>query len=458
MRTVVLALICLLLCSSLSACNSEHKEAAPQPPSENVVPVSAESAAELDLKTETVSHRALSTALHVTGRIQAEVAKEIDVSPRFTGRVVGLKVLAGDHVKAGQTLALVDSQEVSQLQAELIEAQSKYEIAKAHLERERQIYNENMLRPKDLLGAKSDYEQLKVQVQLAEAEFNRTSDLYKEKIAAAKDLQAAKAMLAQLQVKLAQSEQTLKREQDLFKNKALLRRDVQLASAEAERERQHVETLKQRLILLGVPKPMVSQVVATGHIIPSIPVISPSAGVVTEQRAAVGEIVSPDKRMMLVTDLSTVVMSAEVPEVDVSQVRFGAPVEIKVAAFPKERFNGTISYVSDVVNPATRTVAIRASLANPQRKLKTNMFAEINLPGAPVEVLSLPKAAIQERGGSKVVYVATTGGYKEYKVEVGRDFGEYVEVASGVSEGDRVATQGSLLLRTALANKQMQQQ
>jgi membrane fusion protein, heavy metal efflux system len=238
----------------------------------------------------------------------------------------------------------------------------------------------------------------------------------------------------------------------------LLRKDLQLAHAEMLREKQHVDTLKQRLILFGMPKAMVERVVSTSTITPFVPIVSPVAGSITAHQVAVGEIVSPDKKFMTVTDLSTVMMTADIPEVDVPQVRMGAPVEIKVSAFPQETFNGIISYVSDVVNPTTRTVAIRASLPNPHRKLKTNMWAEIDLPGAPASVLAVPKAAVQERAGSQVVYVATSGGYEEHRIEVGRDFGEYLEIKTGLREGDQVATQGSLLLRTAMTNRQTTEQ
>jgi membrane fusion protein, heavy metal efflux system len=451
----------LLLCVTtliLTACNQADKDAAQSKTPDNVVPVSQESAQHLDLRTETVALRTLATELHVTGRIQAEVTKEIDVSPRFTGRVVEVCVKPGSVVKPGEPLAKVDSQEVSQMQAELIEAQSKLEIAKAQEERERQIYEETLQRPKDLLAAQAKYDALKVKQELAEMNFKRVEDLYDEKIAPAKDFQSAKAELAQSEVAFKEADTLLQREKRLYKNKALLRKDLQLAHAEMLREKQHVDTLKQRLILFGMPKAMVERVVSTSTITPFVPIVSPVAGSITAHQVAVGEIVSPDKKFMTVTDLSTVMMTADIPEVDVPQVRMGAPVEIKVSAFPQETFNGIISYVSDVVNPTTRTVAIRASLPNPHRKLKTNMWAEIDLPGAPASVLAVPKAAVQERAGSQVVYVATSGGYEEHRIEVGRDFGEYLEIKTGLREGDQVATQGSLLLRTAMTNRQTTEQ
>lgn len=443
-----------LCCVWLAGCsNSQPQTDTPTAQASNVLPVSAESAQNIDLKNETVERRSLARELHVTGRIQAEVSKEIDVSPRFSGRVVEIDVTPGQRVQKGQLLAKVDSQEVGELQAELIEAQSKLDIARAHEERERQIYEEHLARPKELLAAQTDFEQIKVQLQLAESEYKRAEDLYKEKIASARDFQSAKANVEKLKVQFREAESMVQREQVLYKNRAILKKDLALAKAETARAKQHVDTLTQRLTFLGVPSDMVNNIIRNGKIEASIPIRSPSDGIVTDQKMAVGEMVSPDKKFITVTDLSVVVLSADIPEVDVRHVQLGLPVDIKVAAFPEEKFTGTIRFISEQVNPATRTVAIRARLPNPQHKLKTNMFAEIDLPTAPSMVLACPKSAVQERSGSKVVYVATAAGYREHKIQIGKEFQDYVEVLAGLEEGDRVATQGSLLLRTAMAAK-----
>ena len=384
------------LCSiGLSSCTSEKREEHIPKVPPKVVPVSVERAQQLQVKTAAVEQSQRPNNLRVTGRIQADTTKEIDLGPRFTGHVVAILVKLGDHVKAGQQLAKVDSQEASELQAELIEAQSKVQIAKAHEQREQEIYQEHLQRPKELLSAQTDHQQLKLQVQLAEAEFKRADDLHREKIASARDYQVARAKLADLEVQLHEAEVMLQREQVLYKNQAVMMRDVQFAHAETTRARQHVDTLKQRLVLLGMQPSMVAQVIATGHIVPAIPIVSPIDGVVTDEKAAVGEVVSAEHKIMTVTDLSQVVMCADVPEVDIGQVRLGAPVDIKIEAFSKETFHGTISFVSHTVNPTSRTVAIRASLPNPHLRLKTNMAAHITLrevPSAPRNESGEPSA------------------------------------------------------------------
>lgn len=452
MTFVVFALLSTMLVSCNSSQHPDSAEGKNTP--SNILAVSNEGASHIDLKSETVERRTLANRLHVPGRVQAEVSKEVDVSPRFSGRVVEIVVALGSHVNVGQVLAKVDSQEIGELQAEIIEAQSKADIAKAHEERERQIYEEHLQRPKELLSAQADFDQLKVQMQLADSEYQRVEDLHKEKIASGKDFLSAKANLAKIKVQFQEAEAVLQREQRLYKNQAILKRDFQMAKAETARAVQHVNTLKQRLTFVGVPEQLVNNVVRTGKIMAFIPIMSPGAGVVTDQRIAIGEMVSSDKKMFTVTDLSTVVLSADIPEVDVRYVRLGAPVEITVAAFPEDKFEGKISFISEQVNPSTRTVAIRATLRNPQRKLKTDMFAELDLAAAPALVVACPKSALQERSGTAVVYVAQPNGYEERKIEIGKQFETYVEVLSGLHEGDRVATKGSLLLRTAMVTGQ----
>ena len=120
-------------------------------------------------------------------------------------------------------------------------------------------------------------------------------------------------------------------------------------------------------------------------------------------------------------------------------------------SYPDRKFQGKISFISSDVNPLTRTVPIRARLVNSTGLLKANMYAEIDLEGASRNFLACPKAAIQEREGRKVVFVKHPDGFEERAVKLGVIGEQYIEVQSGLSDGDVVATQGSLMLKTELS-------
>lgn len=78
------------------------------------------------------------------------------------------------------------------------------------------------------------------------------------------------------------------------------------------------------------------------------------------------------------------------------------------------------------------------------------MFAEIDLEGQRQTLLTIPRSAVQEHAGQKIVFVANRDGFEERKIKTGKESEQYVEVKSGVEVGEKVATQGSLMLKTEL--------
>ena len=196
--------LCLLALAmiSLSGCSANPSNKVAETIS-SLLPhsrVSAATASEAHVEDEPVVLRKLVSSLRLSGEVKPEVGKEVHVNTRFSGRVREVLVHPGQKVVAGQVLAYVDSSEVSELQAELVETKSKLEASRAQEERERQIYQEQLERPKWLSQAKTQFHQSKIQLELAEATFERVGSLFKEKIAAEKDYQSAKACLRQLKM------------------------------------------------------------------------------------------------------------------------------------------------------------------------------------------------------------------------------------------------------------------
>ncbi|MBX9723467.1 MAG: efflux RND transporter periplasmic adaptor subunit, partial [Candidatus Obscuribacterales bacterium] len=241
---------------------------------------------------------------------------------------------------------------------------------------------------------------------------------------------------------------TFEREEGLYNNKAVMKKDYLLAQAETNKQQKHVNTLRQRLIFLGMTNEMLDDVLASEKISGTISLRAPIDGIVTHRDVDPGEIVDRDKQAFTITDLRTVSVIADIPEVELRRLKLGAKAVVKAASFPYDKFEGTISYISSTINPELRTVPIRVRLVNPKLKLKSNMFAEIDLLQQPTPVLVCPKAAVQEHDGSKFVYLQCPEGYREQKIETGNTNEKYTEVISGLKEGDKVVTSGSLLLKT----------
>ena len=391
-------------------------------------------------KTVKIVSQDLALPLHLGGLIEPDFGKEVDVTSRITGRVQKVFVRPGDAVQKQDVLAVIDSKDVSELQAELVEAGSKLKIARAHQERERLIYDEQVARPKALIDAQTTFKEERAKRDLAETEFKRVEDLYKEKISSGRDFNSAKANLARAQAAYDQTVANLEREKHLYENRALMQHDYQVAKAESARAKQHLDTLVQRLQFLGMTKSMIDELEKSGILSGEVHIAAPVSGVITRQDAEAGEVVHSDKPIFTITDLSTVIVRADVPELAVARVKRGTKVKIKVLSYPSENFVGSINFISEHVDPVNHTVAIRAQLVNPNRRFKKDMSAEIDLEAQMAHVLICPKAALIEKQGKAAVLVKTRQGtLEEHQIFVGGYSGDSAEVLTGIDEGDEVA-------------------
>ena len=142
-----------------------------------------------------------------------------------------------------------------------------------------------------------------------------------------------------------------------------------------------------------------------------IPVKSPLAGVVLEKKITEGGAATPGSPLFVVSDLSSLWALAEIDETALPHVQTGQPVEVRVAAYPTERFAGTISWVADTVNPKTRRVTVRCAVPNPSGRLKPDMYATVAL-GASTDTRSsscLPRRSRRSRG-KPALFVETGDG------------------------------------------------
>lgn len=183
-----------------------------------------------------------------------------------------------------------------------------------------------------------------------------------------------------------------------------------------------------------------------------IPVRSPLNGVVLEKEITQGTAVTVGSPLFVVADLTELWAVAEIDETELPLVKAGRDVELRVAAYPGESFPGRITFVADTVNPKTRRVTVRCQVPNADGRLKPEMYAALTLSaGEPREALAVPTGAIQEIRGWPIVFVRTArGSFERRDVAVGAETEGWVELRSGVREGEAVATTGSFLLKSEL--------
>ena len=175
---------------------------------------------------------------------------------------------------------------------------------------------------------------------------------------------------------------------------------------------------------------------------------SPVNGIVLEKKVTQGMRFMPGEMLYQIADLSSIWIVADVFEQDISSVRTGAKARVKINAYPDKQFDAVITYVYPTMNPATRTVAVRLEMANPQGLLKPAMFAQVEMPvGGKAKVLTVPTSAVIDSGTRSIVLVQLAEGrFEPRTVKLGNRSDDYVEVLNGVANGEQVVVAANFLI------------
>jgi len=184
---------------------------------------------------------------------------------------------------------------------------------------------------------------------------------------------------------------------------------------------------------------------------------APFGGVVTKAQVSPGDTVETGKEVFTVADLQRIWVQAEVYEKDLGRLSVGQSAYITVDTYPNHPFEGKVAYISDVLDPQTRTARVRCEVANPQMQLKTDMFANVELPTKLTkQALAVPAAALQQVEGKNVVFVRRSEDtFEKREVEKGVTVKDQVEIVSGLKPGEPIVTQGAFHLKSILAGGEL---
>ena len=255
------------------------------------------------------------------------------------------------------------------------------------------------------------------------------------------------------------TEKSLERAQALLDRGAIGAGEHQRREADYENARADVHEAEEKLHLLGMTEREIQRLAAKTlpHAeVAQVSLRAPFRGEVIERNATIGEVVDPNKTLFTVADLATVWVRADFPEQQAGRLKTGLTVEVRVAAYPDTTFQGVITYVGAVIDPATRTVMARAEVANSDGRLRPEMFAEIILVTEERSVLSIPRAAVQQMGNRQIAFVVQGPRRFEYReLTLGQTSTEYVHIITGLTAGDEVVTQGSYALKSAYLREQL---
>lgn len=360
------------------------------------IKLSPEAVRSAQLQVIEARRRTLGSALSAPVRITTTQQGLAKVSPRVPGRLVAIKVQLGERVKAAQILGMLESPELGTLRANYMSAATKARVALSNYTREKGLLQKGITSEREMREAESVY------------------------AAAKADLDAADS----------------------------------------------------RLHALGLTEEEIRSLKSDEHFSARFPARAPIDGTIIDITGAVGESVESTAALFTIANLTELWAQLDIVEAQLGRLRQGQLVELTVAAAPGRRFRGRIDYIGDVVEEKSRAIHVRVVIPNPDGLLKPGMFARAEVltgtapedgtadggaapPQLPANIV-LPREAVQRVGSDDLVFVETAPNqFLPTKVQLGTVTADEVEIQSGISEGQRVVSQGAFALKSELSKESM---
>ena len=240
------------------------------------------------------------------------------------------------------------------------------------------------------------------------------------------------ARVQELQFRLAEAKRQYQRLLDLSR---------QNAASQQQLEMQDV-TVKEISAQLEVAETQLAQKRIT----------APFAGRLGVRQISNGSLVSPGAQITTLDDISLIKLDFNVPELFFASLQVGQRVSALSDAYPGHEFTGVINSIDSRVDPMTRSILVRAEIANENLKLRPGMLLRVNLLRSIDETLVLPERAIVPIQDRHYVYVVGSDNIaKQQQITIGRRKPGIVEVVDGLQPGTRVITEGIVRLRDGVA-------
>jgi cobalt-zinc-cadmium efflux system membrane fusion protein len=230
----------------------------------------------------------------------------------------------------------------------------------------------------------------------------------------------------------------------------LQRRESELLSSHAE-----WEAGKDRMTILGMSAEEIKQLDIKRQIQSVTALRAPIDGVVIDSKVAQGQVLEPADLAYIIAELSQVWVVGEVPERYSAQIRRGKRVQVVIPALEDEMRVTELSYVSDTVNPKTRTLRVRALLDNVDNRLKPDMLATLQIEGKAVRKIVIPvQSVFREDNLDKVFVKLSDSNYRIQVVQLGEEEEGARPVESGLNVGETIIVNGVFQLNADRLLKQ----
>jgi cobalt-zinc-cadmium efflux system membrane fusion protein len=359
------------------------------------VTLTSESIARYGLTVEAAQKHILQPTIIAPARVGFNTEAMAHIGSPLRGRVVEIKVRVGQNVKKGDELCIIESPELGEAQTELMMKRVAKESA----------------------GPAVD---------LAKSSWDRAKNLYE---------QSQGTSLTEVQRREAE-----------YKAAVAAQRGADAAVTAAENH----------LHLLGMNQAAFDAFLKTGEVAPRYAIHAPIDGQVIEREITLGELVGPDRELLMVlADLTNVWVLADVPEMHLHELAVGSKAWVRVGPSDAAAIEGQVAYISPKVDMNTRTAQMRIEVATKDLPIKPGMFAQVEIvmssggsDSAPV--VAIPEVAVQTIDGAAVVFVPVNGEpntFTKRVVTIGKPVGGMVQVLSGLAVDEAFVAAGSFILK-----------
>ena len=259
------------------------------------------------------------------------------------------------------------------------------------------------------------------------------------------DFGQAQADARKAQADLALSTQALERQKELNEHGVASAKDLQQATADLARARAESDRAMGRLSAYGAG-------IGTGN---QFLLKSPTAGTVVDRNLNPGQELRPDQPgspLFVITDPTHLWVIVDATESDLGSLKVGTPLVITSTQFPDDAFAGTLTQLSDFVDPVSRTLKLRGTVPNPDHTLKGEMFVSARITVPRGDVPTVNSKAVYLLGVRNYVFVREGNAFTRRAVRVGHELDGRMPVLAGLKEGEDVVVAGNLFLDQILSS------
>ena len=363
-----------------------------------------------DFKFQPVTRQDIHQKVLATGTVTLKTGAEVKIGARISGQVKSLLVKIGDFVRAGETIAIIEHEDlvsrVARFQADL--DAEKVRLAKIRAEG-----------PLEISKAVAEREELQVQIKLAQKMLERNQELNKKGFVSTTVLDQAQERLEVLLAGINLANEELKLKQSQLINNS------RLAEAMVERAAANLNEEEIQLTYASITAPIDGIV----------------AFVSTQEGETVVASLNAPTFVNLI-DLRKLEVTVFVDETDIGRINVGQRAKFTVDTFANHFFDGRVREIHPKAVIKDNVVNYEVILDIEEKKvakLRPEMTANVVITtGTRKKVLTLPKEAIKRKGKKTFIVMMSGGGLEDKSVELGWRDGGKIEVISGLNDGDEV--------------------